>query len=157
RFMLMCLPALLLLVAVAISRSFQCTRMLHKVIGSTLLVALIAFSLSEDVRQYKTLPMTNGALVMSQYVLAEQQPDDAAIFFTAAAHLWFNYYVNSMSANGHAPTIVIPDFKGYPTGAQPIPTVDEVRSAIQGKERVWLILNNGWISFTPARREAVPI
>jgi hypothetical protein len=69
----------------------------------------------------------------------------------------FNYYANLLNPRAGAPTIVIPDFKGYPTGAQPIPTADEVRSAIHNKRRVWLILTNNQIRLIPARGEAVPI
>jgi hypothetical protein len=55
------------------------------------------------------------------------------------------------------PKIVIPNFGDAPTGAQPIPTAEEVRIATEGYRRLWLVLNLGSISLTPLRKAAVPL
>jgi mannosyltransferase len=159
RFMLMCLPALLLLAAVGIV-GLGDRRFLSKLVSGAVVTAVIALSISEDLNQYRTLLTTkNNWRAMTEEVLKNQQRGDAAIFFTEQAHMSFNYYATLVNGrdNGMTPAITLPDLKGTPTGAQPIPTAEEVRSAITGRARVWLILNNTSIGFIPARGQAVPL
>jgi hypothetical protein len=96
---------------------------------------------------------------MTEYVLSRQQSGDAAMFFTAAAHMSFNYYaaLSTLQRPQYLPKIVVPDFGDAPTGANPIPSPEEIRSASEGYRRVWLVLNLSSIGLTPARKAAAPI
>ena len=65
--------------------------------------------------------------------------------------------LNRERNDAYTPTIVIPHFGNTPSGANRIPSREEIRTAVTGKERVWLVLNTGSISLVPSRKEAVPI
>jgi hypothetical protein len=44
-----------------------------------------------------------------------------------------------------------------PTGAQPIPTTEEVTQATKSYERVWLILNKSGIRLVPGAKEGLSV
>jgi mannosyltransferase len=156
-YMLMCLPPFLLLAAFGAVRLAALLNSRYWILGITIAV-VFGLSLSADEAQYRSLVTTkDNWSVMTEHILSNQRPGDAAIFFTAASHMSFNYYANLLSSghgDGYTPSIVIPDFGSTPTGAQPIPTQEEVSTAIIGRERVWLVLNMGSISLIPARGRA---
>lgn len=159
RFLLMCVPALVLLAASAIDQLLArngLTRWAGAVVAS---VVFGLNSLASFTQYQAAVSQTNPFREMTRYVLSEQQPGDAAMFFTAATHLSFQYYATLAAPEREplAPKIVIPNFGDTPTGAQPTPSVDEVRSASDRYRRVWLVLNLNSIRLIPARGEAVPI
>jgi mannosyltransferase len=60
RFMLMCLPALLLLAAVGITRLLESKSQTYKAIAIAVVIALIGLSIAEDVKQYRALTAENN-------------------------------------------------------------------------------------------------
>jgi hypothetical protein len=71
----------------------------------------------------------------------------------------FIYYASFATSDQrkNLPKIVLPNFGDMPSGAQPIPSADEVSSATKGYRRVWLVLNFSSISYTALREAAVPV
>jgi len=142
RFLLMSVPALVLLAGVGIqglSRHGLRSR------WAAALVLLVALGLS-GYGDYKHIQRThsgyNSFRAWTQHILTHQQPGDAAFFFPPAAHKQFNYYSNREPSDRRTlrPTTVFPPFFKSPTGdPPPDPTKEEVRAAVHAYERVWLI------------------
>jgi mannosyltransferase len=160
RNLLMCVPALVLLVAFALDRLWASSGFPLKCTGAAAGALLFSLGSWASALQYRAVVShTNPYRDMTRFILAREQPGDAAIFFTPSTHLSFNYYANFATADQrqNLPKIVIPNFGDAPSAAQPIPSVDEVRSASEGYRRVFLVLNLIGISLTPARQAAAPI
>jgi hypothetical protein len=82
-------------------------------------MAVVTLSCYGSMLQYRvTTNSTNDYKEMTQYILSNQKPADAATFFTAAAHWSFQYYAASNGAV-RAPTIVIPDSSHAAGGLRP--------------------------------------
>jgi mannosyltransferase len=158
RFLLMCLPAAVLLSAVGIV-GLERRRFAWRALAAAVTIAVMVLAVSERLRQYRTLAAApDNWRAATERILADQQPADAAIFFTAAGRLSFAYYAHLQAAETRmTPAIVAPDFTRYPTGEQPIPTREDIQAAIRGRPRVWLVLNNGSIGLVRARRDVVPM
>ena len=155
RFLLMCLPAILLLASSGIDSMLTRGRT-SRWAGALAWIAVLTLSCYGSMLQYRvTTNQTNDYREMTRYILSNQQPADAAIFFTAAAHMSFQYYAASNRAV-RAPMIVIPDFSDAPTGAQTIPSREEIEAASAPYTRVWLVLDMNSINLVPAWQEAVP-
>jgi mannosyltransferase len=154
RYLLMSVPALALLAAFAVDRSLHEGPVL-KVAGLALGVLLLALSAAMSFRDYRsTVDQPNAFRELAQYMVSSYQPGDVALIFTAATLFPYEYYVTLGS--GTAPKPVIPDYKGLPTGAQPIPTRAEVKTALAGHDRVWVVLNRAAIRLVPGAKEALP-
>lgn len=158
--MLMSVPALALLAAIGIDYVRGMGRV-GPILAGTVVVVILGQSLLTDVAQYRAVTgAPNHWRGMTEAILARARPADAAIFYTTATHMSFTYYASrpgARSSASGAPTIVIPDFGRTPSGIQPIPSRAEIRSAIEGRARLWLVLNIGSIGLVPARREALPM
>jgi mannosyltransferase len=160
RYLLMCVPALVLLLAFALDQLLASNSLRIKCAGAAAGVMIFGLGSWASAAQYRAVvKQANPFRDMTLYILAQEQSGDAAIFFTPAAHLSFKYYSSFGTADQrqNLPKIVIPNFGNTPSGAQPIPSVDEVRSASEGYRRVWLVLNLSSISLTPAREAAAPV
>ena len=160
RYLLMCIPALILLVSFALDRLLLSENIRLKWAGAVAGSMIFVLSSSASFVQYHAVvAQTNPFRDMTQYIATRSQPDDAAIFFTPSAHLSFIYYASFATSNQrkNLPKIVFPNFGDTPSGAQPIPSADEIRSATKGYRRVWLVLNFSSISYTSIREAAVPV
>ncbi|MDR3469897.1 MAG: glycosyltransferase family 39 protein [Xanthobacteraceae bacterium] len=156
RYLVMCVPALVLLTGFAIDRLLAASRSTIRWCGVAGGLAMIALYAQAGAAQYReAASQTNPFREMTRYIVGHAQPGDAVIFFTPSAHLSFRYYARDEDS-GRLPKIVFPDFGDAPSGAQPIPTATELRTATTDHSAVWLVLNLGSISFTAARRAAVP-
>jgi len=156
RYLVMCVPALVLLTGFAVDRLFAARGPMLKwsgVAGGLIMIG--GYALASAAQYRAAVDQTNPLRDMTRYVVGHARPGDAAIFFTPSAHLSFNYYARA-EAPARLPRIVFPDFGAAPSGAQPIPSAAELRAATAGYPAVWLVLNLGSISFTAARRAAVP-
>ena len=155
RFFFMCLPPILLLAGSAIDSMLKWGRM-GQWVGAFAGFAVFTLTLYGSVAQYRTATnQTDDYRAMTWRVLSEQQPGDAAIFFTAAAHMSFQYYA-TLAGAGRTPTIVFPNFGDAPTGAQPVPSREQIEAASAPYPRVWLVLGWNSINLVPAWKEAVP-
>jgi mannosyltransferase len=160
RYLLMCVPAVILLVAFALDRLWASNGFPLKCTGAAAGALLFSLGSWASALQYRAVVSeTNPYRDMTQYILAREQPGDAAIFYTQSAHMSFNYYANFATADQrqNLPKIVIPNFGDAPTAALLIPSVDEVRSASEGYRRVFLVLNLTSIRRTPARQAAARV
>jgi len=155
RFLLMCLPAMLVLASSGIDSLFSWGRTSGWA-GALALIAVLSVSCYGTVLQYGVLENSrNDFREMTLYILSNQQPADGAIFFTAAAQRSFRYYAASYGAV-RVPTTVIPDFSHAYSGTQTIPSKGEVEAASAPYTRVWLILDMNSIDLEPAWQQAVP-
>ncbi|HTC35366.1 MAG TPA: glycosyltransferase family 39 protein [Bryobacteraceae bacterium] len=155
RYLLPCLPALLLLVSLGIDFLLSRGRVWMWV-GVSTTVAVLALNVHGSAMRYweaKRVTNSNGLRGMSRYVLSHQEPGDAAIFFNAEPHLSFKYYA-ALAGATQTPKIVIPDYHGAITAAQDFPSQEEIRAAAAPFPRVWLILNeftiqHDWLARNP--------
>jgi len=159
RYLLPCLPALLLLVSLGIDFLLSRGRVCMWV-GALAALAVFALDAHGSLRQHHAAkPQWSGLKQMTRYVLSHQEPGDAAIFFNAEPHLAFKYYV-ALTGTGQAPKIVIPDYHGATTAAQYIPSPEEIQATAAPFRRVWLILNvvtvpREWLAKEPMFRQAL--
>lgn len=155
RFVLMCLPAILLLAGSAIDSMLKWGRM-GQWVGAFACFAVLSLSLYASRAQYRTAAnLIDNHKAMTRYILSEQQLGDAAIFYTPAAHMSFRYYA-TLAGAGRTPTIVFPNFGDVPTGAQPAPSWQQIEAASAAYPRVWLVLDWTSINLVPAWKDAVP-
>jgi len=155
RFVLMCLPAILLLAGSAIDSMLKWGRM-GQWVGAVAGFAVLSLSLYASRAQYRTATnQTDDYRAMTRCVLSEQQPGDAAIFYTPAAHMSFRYYATLARAE-RTPTVVFPNFGDAPTGAQPLPSREQIEAASAAYPRVWLVLDWNSINLVPEWKDAVP-
>lgn len=161
RYLLPCLPALLLLVSLGIdfllSRGRVCIWA-----GALAAAAVLALNVHGSAMGYleaRREAHRNGLREMSRYVLSHQEPGDAAIFFNAEPHLAFKYYA-ALAGTGQTPKIAIPDYHGATTAAQYMPSSEEIQAVAAPFPRVWLILNEvtiptDWLRKEPMFRDAL--
>ncbi len=159
RYLLMCLPAVLLLASLGID--FLLSRgQVWMWAGALAGVAVFALDAQGSLRQhFGAKPQMGGLKQMTRYVLSHQEPGDAVIFFNAEPHLAFKYYA-ALAGTGQTPKIVIPDYHGATTAAQYIPSPKEIQATAAPFRRVWLILNevtipDDWIAKEPMFRQAL--
>ena len=156
RFLLMCLPAFLLLAGSAIDSMLKWNR-IGKWVGAFAVVAVFSMNVYGTVIQYRAAKSTtNDCREMTRYILSKQQPGDAVIFFIAAPHMSFRYYA-TLAGGERVPKIVIPDFGDAPTGANPIPSHEEIEVASSAYSRVWLVLDRNAFNLRPAWKQAAPL
>jgi mannosyltransferase len=155
RFVLLCLPASLLLAGSAIDSMLKWGRM-GQWVGAFAGFAVLSLSLYDSLALYRTASkQTDNYRAMTRCVLSEQQPGDAAIFYTPAAHMSFRYYA-TLAGAARTPTVVFPNFGDAPTGAQPVPSPEQIEAASAAYPRVWLVLDWTSINLVPAWKDAVP-
>ena len=147
RYMIFCLPALLILVAAGLAR-LRAAWLLAAVLGGILLLGLqgILFVYGHDFDNERD---ASGAA--SNFILAHSEPGDAVIFHIAATRVAYDFFF-SLRAEEEAgtaplgPEIVFPhhgdrlDYRDF-TGK---PAEELVRAAGASRARVWVMLmNNG--------------
>ena len=163
RYLLMCVPAIVLLAAVAIDRMMLSGKIMS-VVGAVLGVAVLGATANASVEQYfATVGGSNPLKDMTHYVVTRQRPGDAVILFTAATYFPYVYYTAVMPGTAHlsaadaAASVVFPDYKGVPSGLQPNPSADQIRAAIAGKPRVWLLMNMAGVRLVNGAATTEPV
>jgi hypothetical protein len=66
----------------------------------------------------------------------------------------FQYYADR--SGGALGSVRLPDFGEVPTGEQRNPSADEVRTAVQGAQRIWLVLNLSGVRLVRGAKETLP-
>jgi len=138
RYLIICLPASILLVACGVAR------LRPRVIALALCVSISAFSLLGTIAYYHhDFDLTRDRwIAASSYVLDHAQPGDGAYFYTRMGRVPFEYYRSQrhpvpawpqtlMSGNGDG--LTWQDFDSVPIG-------ESLRDAHPSGDRVWLIL-----------------
>src|SRR5207244_3654678 len=88
RYLLMCVPAVLLLAGFAIDRLLASNVASIKWVGGTSACLVFGLTAWSSFAQYSTsVSKANSFRDMTSYVLSRQHPGDAAIFFTAQTHM----------------------------------------------------------------------
>lgn len=133
RYLLMCVPAAVLLAAQGMSTLEQWLPR-GRVISSAVLATMMALALL-NVRDYYSGFMTYGHdwRGVTSFLLSQQQPSDALIFYTFSGHRVFDYYVDRQRGMGGEPTpaVLFPlqlDRASIAKRAAPYP-------------RIWLVLH----------------
>ena len=111
RYLLMCLPALILLAAVGLMKLSRISLVWRRIAGM-LFIAMMALSLAGTRKQYRSAGMARSSYrPMTQYILAHYETRDAIVFFPSPNYLPFTYYAHrQMAATGtySLPQIVFP-------------------------------------------------
>jgi mannosyltransferase len=160
RYLLMCVPALILLAAVAIDGLLDSAAVGLRWLGGAAGLCLIGLTGWATLSQYRDTASAGDPLrETTEYVTARLEPGDGVILFTAATYFPYVYYSSRRSADAAAlpeTTILFPDFGGLPSGLQPNPGREQIRTAIAGRNRVWLLLNRSAIRLVKGAAQAEP-
>ena len=150
RYLLMCLPALVLLAGLGITELNRFFSSWRRLAIPTVFTVMIVLCVRGTRKEYQKAGLARNSFgPMTQYVLEHQKPQDAIFFFRSPSYMPFNYYVHLQKEKQSelpVPTIVFPPIKDVPPGEAIIPTKDEVEAAIGDRERVWLVLNRRTLS-----------
>jgi mannosyltransferase len=145
RFMTICAPAVVLLAGEGMAKLDQVSRRLRGLFPATLIV-VIGLSVW-GIHRYNNSPSAEGDdwRLATRYILAGQQPGDAAFFYRASGSRPFTYYVHrEMEGHGvrSSPTVVFPLDVGNPQDFNVEPNKEQAMVAIRGRKRIWLILQH---------------
>jgi mannosyltransferase len=150
RYLLMCLPALVLLAGLGMTELNRFVSSWGRLVIPILFTMMIVLSVRGTQKEYQKAGVSRNSFgPMTQYVLDHQKPQDAIFFFRSPSYMPFNYYVHLQKETQRelpVPTIVFPPIKDVPPGEAITPTKDEVEAAIGDRERVWLVLNRRTLS-----------
>lgn len=145
RYLLMCLPALVLLAGLGITELDRFFSSWRRLVIPTVFTVMIVLCVRGTRKEYQKAGLARNSFgPMTQYVLDRQKPQDAIFFFRSPSYMPFNYYLHLQKEKQSdllVPTIVFPPIKDVPPGEAITPTKDEVEAAIGDRERVWLVLN----------------
>ena len=137
RYMVMCVPALVILAARGLTRLYDVLAVKYWA-GAAALVLVLALS-GWGIHRYFEGFATEASDWRSavSYILEHQQPGDGAVFFipNTYPYLYYTHRAESQHSVTKAPAVLYP-----PTPWRPV-SRDEVRSVTTGRERVWLILH----------------
>ena len=153
RYMAISAPALALLAGQGMAKLDQISFRFRGLFPALLLIML---GLSVwGIQRYDKSPASQGDNWRQaiHYILSGQQPEDAVFFYRTTGYWPFQYYVHQeMKEHGVAvsPTVVFPIEFSNP---QQEPDEQQVRLAIQGRKRVWLILQH--YELLPERQAAM--
>jgi mannosyltransferase len=155
RFLLMLLPAWVLLVAFALDSLLRGEK-IGKWTGSASAAAILSLSAYCSAMQYRAATQEpNDFKEMTNYVLSAQQDGDGTVFFTAATYMSFRYYT-SFPGEVQTPKAAFPDFGDLQTGSQPIPSRELIERRTAPFSRIWLVLDERTIALRPVWRETLP-
>ena len=137
RYMVICVPALVLLAARGLTNLCSVPAVKHWA-GAVVFVLVITLSARGTHQYFVNFPTeTSDWRSAVNYILEHQQPGDGAVFFLPNVYC-YRYYVHR--AESQHRVIAAPDVLYPPEPRQPISRA-EVRSVTSGRERVWLILH----------------
>jgi mannosyltransferase len=152
RYLLICVPALVLLAASGIGTMKQ-----RNLMGAALLI-MVALSLSGLVQYYRFRAGRQEWKAATAYILNQARPMDAAIFYVAPGRLLFDYYQNRYYSSLRPQLdILFPHFTDEgndPSVLEYLPPLSkETLDATDQHSRVWLILYQDEWSFTSELRQ----
>jgi len=135
RYMVICVPALVLLAARGLTRLYTGSAVEHWA-ASTVFVLVIALSGWGTYRYFVNFPTeTSDWRSAVSYILEHQQPGDGAVFFLPNAYC-YRYYVDR--AESHHTVTAAPDVL-YPPTVSRTQLSSELRQLTSGRQRVWFI------------------
>jgi uncharacterized membrane protein len=142
RYMIMCVPPLVLLAARGITR-MAALPSAGRPIAAACLVIVISLSAwgTERFFSASTNPTEDWRAAVN-YILQHEQAGDGAVFYLPNIYA-YDYYVQRVEAQHplvHAPTVLYPSVPRYPVSR------DEVLHVTNGRRRVWLILCNASVN-----------
>ena len=135
RYMVMCVPAIVILAARGLVNLYHVAAVRHWV-ATAALVATVTLSGWGAHRYFIALQISDWRSAVG-YILAHQQPGDGAVFFIPNVYPYRYYVRRAESQTGAA---AAPDILYPPQPWQPL-TPAEVRHVINGRQRLWLILH----------------
>ncbi|MEY2480099.1 MAG: mannosyltransferase [Verrucomicrobiota bacterium] len=145
RYLLMCLPALMLLAAIGLVKLSRLSLPWRR-IAVVLFIAMLALSLAGTRKQYRSAVLARSSYrPMTQYILAHSEKRDAIVFFPSPNYLPFRYYAHRQVAateNDSLPQIVFPAFTDVPPGEPVAPNKHDIRKAVADRTRAWVVLNS---------------
>ena len=156
RFLIFCLPALLLLVAVGICR------LRPAALSVGLIVAISICSLIADFRfyQYDFDMRRQDWRAVTSYVFDHAQPGDSIFFYPSAGEAPFNYYVGQQKSASLRPKTLHANWLKYGTGQNPFDPNPKDWVAVPGTNlwatlplgsRVWFVV----MSLSGSREEYI--
>jgi mannosyltransferase len=137
RYMVMCVPAIVILAARGLVNLYHAAAVRHWV-ATAALVVTVALSGWGAHRYFAAFALEASDWRSAVgYILAHQQPGDGAVFFIPNVYPYRYYVRRAESQTGVA---AAPDILYPPQPWQPV-TPAEVRHVISGRQRLWLILH----------------
>lgn len=136
-FMVMCVPALVMLAARGVVKLANAPRVKYwALVPFLLIVALSVASLAKPPKYRITLNADWRSAV--HYVLQHQQPGDGVVFYLPNAYPYYYYTHRAISQHqvSAAPDVLYP-----PDPWQPL-SREEIENVTSGRQRVWLMLHN---------------
>jgi mannosyltransferase len=141
RFMIICVPAMVLLAGCGISKPGRFSIRLRWVTPLAVAV-MIGLSLSASYRYCRATP-ESGWRSVTREILTQQQPGDVALFFVLARQPFeYEYYVSrEMSEHGvtFSPTVVFPPGLGLESPLDLEQSKKQVNLLTKRHQRVWLV------------------
>ena len=137
RYMIMCVPALVLLASRGISR-LAAIPTAARAWGTACLVLVVSLSAWGTARYFRSEIPTEDWRSAVGYILQHEQPGDGAVFYIPNVYGYL-YYVGRVENSQHiseAPVVLYPSEPRHPVSH------DEVLRVTNGRPRVWLILCN---------------
>jgi mannosyltransferase len=137
RYMIMCVPALVLLASRGITR-VAANSTASRAMGTACLVVVLSLSAWGTARYFgSTIPTEDWRSAVS-YILQREHPGDGAVFYIPNDYGYL-YYVRRAASSQHnteAPVVL------YPTEPRHAVSRDGVLGVTKGRPRVWLVLCN---------------
>lgn len=137
RYMIMCVPALILLAGRGISRVAAIPTG-GRAMGTVCLVVMVSLSAWGTTRYFASTTPTEDWRSAVGYILQREHPGDGAVFFIPNDYGYL-YYVQRAESSQHsilAPSVLYPTEPRHPVSR------DEVLRVTKGRPRVWLIFCN---------------
>jgi uncharacterized membrane protein len=137
RYMVMCVPALVLLAARGLTNLYRVSAAKHwaAAVPFVLVMALSAWGTHQYFVNFPN--ETSNWRSAVNYILQRQQPSDGAVFFLPNTYC-YRYYVHRAESQHRVTTA--PDILYPPEPRQPV-SAAEIRSVTSGRERIWLVLH----------------
>jgi mannosyltransferase len=138
RYMVLCVPALVLLAARGLSHlyNFSATK---RWIGAAALLLVMTLSAWGTYQYFVNFPAENTDWRSAvNYILENQQPGDGAVFYTSHA-LCYRYYAGRAERQHRVTTA--PDVLYPPDPRRPV-SREEITNDTAGRQRVWLVLHD---------------
>jgi 4-amino-4-deoxy-L-arabinose transferase-like glycosyltransferase len=138
RYMVVCVPALVILAARGLMNLYDMPMVRHwaAAVAFVLMIALSGWGTHQYFVNFPT--ETSDWRSAVSYILERQRPGDGAVFFLPNAYCYY-YYVHRAEESQHK-AIAAPEVLYPPVPWQPV-THAEVQQVTSGHERVWLILH----------------
>lgn len=133
RFLIVCLPALVLLAAIGVAQIRQ-----RWMLVSCLVVLLLLSA--RRIPWYRAQPEKEDWRGATSYVLTHASPKDGIIFYTSYGRLGFDYYAPRLMPGTRAGKVVFPDRLDFNAAPRIDPDDSLLGSLPQHYEQIWLVV-----------------